>query len=105
MMEVTVSLGLGVHSVRLGLGEGGQVPVSLGLVVTQVSLGLGDVADSLGVPPTGRRPLATARRLQATLRRLLAMAWRLREGGSGSDWMEAIRFLETVPLSSSQKPQ
>ena len=34
LMEVAVSLGLGVHSVRLGL------------VITQVSLGLGHVADS-----------------------------------------------------------
>ena len=41
-MEVAVSLGLGVHTVRLGLGEGGQVQVRLGLVVTQVSLSLGE---------------------------------------------------------------
>ena len=34
LMEVAVSLGLGVHSVRLGL------------IITQVSLGLGHVADS-----------------------------------------------------------
>ena len=42
LMEVAVSLGLGVHTVRLGLGEGGQVQVRLGLVVTQVSLSLGE---------------------------------------------------------------
>ena len=40
-MEVAVCLSLGVHSVRLDLGEGGQVQVHLGLIVTQLSLGLG----------------------------------------------------------------
>ena len=43
LMEVVGSLGLGVHSVRLGL------------VVTQVSLGLGHVADSWGASDGGLR--------------------------------------------------
>ena len=49
LMEVAVSLGLGVHSVRLGLGEGGQLRMEA-VQLQEEAAGGGGLDKGGGVP-------------------------------------------------------